>query len=193
MDPGDPQSISAHEIVNTYLEKQLVRVLQIGKPREARQVARRIVNERRRATIQTPKQLAEIIAAVVAPGRSRIEAAPYLMAIRAEANQELAEMRALIHAANDLLSPHRALVLITFQGLEHAAAREELRKLASPCTCPPGFPECRCPAPTMKLLTRKPLFPSPEEVAANPASRSARLHAARRLPRLEPDGRNGFR
>lgn len=193
MDPGDPSSVPAQTIVSEYLEKDLVRVLSIGKPREARQIARRIVNERRRTTIQTPRQLSQLIAATIAPGRPLIEAAPYLMAIRAEANAELPEMRALIQAANDLLSPHGRLVLITFQSLEHAAAKEELRKLAFPCQCPPGFPECRCPAPTMKLLTRKPLFPTAEEIAANPASRSARLHAAERLPEGAPLGHPSFR
>jgi len=181
LDPGDPTSTSAQAIVMEYLENDLVRVLSIGRPREARQIARRIVNERRRTAIQSPQQLADLIAAMLGHGAARIDAAPYIMAIRAEANADLPELRAAILAANDLLSPHGRLVILTFQSLEHAAARNGLRELAAPCTCPPGLPECRCPAPTMKLLTRKPLFPTPEEVAANPAARSARLHAAERL------------
>jgi len=187
MDPGEPGSVSAHQIVNEYLEKDLVRVFRsVGRGREALRVADRIVRTRKGGTIHTTAQLADTIAAAIAkygPPR-RMDAARYLTAIRAEANSEATELAAGVEAACRLLSPETrgTLVVLTYQSAEHSLCKRTLRQLASPCQCNPALP-CVCEkVPTVELLTKKALFPDEREVAQNPAARSARLFAARRLP-----------
>jgi len=177
--------ITAHDVVNRYLDKDLRRVFRIiGKGREELHVTARIIAARQRRPIQTTAQLADLIAATVARGRPyrRIEAAPYLMAIRVEVNDELTELRAGLEAASRLLSPNGTVVVLTWHSAEHRLCKQTLRRLASPCQCPPAFP-CVCgKKPVVEILTRKALFPDAQEVQANPAARSARLHAARKLP-----------
>lgn len=184
MDRSEPGP-TAFELVNLHLDKEgLARVFSIvGDRREARRVAARIVSARKRGPITTTAQLAQLIAATIA-GRQRpreIDAAPYLLAIRAAVNQELDELRAGIETAAELLSPTGKLVALTWHSAEHRVARQTLRRLADPCTCPPAVP-CNCgKTPIVRVVTRKPLFAAPEEVEANPATRSVRLHAAEKL------------
>lgn len=184
LDPEEPGPDAA-EIVNTYTPEQLREVLSIvGKGREARRVARAIVAHREgRGAIQSTAELAGIIAAAVAPsgnwGKMRHPATPWIMAIRIAANDELAEMAAGLRAAARSLRPGSGrLVVLTWAGHEHGLVRQTLRNLAQPCTCPPALP-CRCgQRPVLRVLTRKPLFASEEEVRRNPAARTVRLQAA---------------
>lgn len=184
MDRSQPGP-TAFDIINRHLDNELARVFSIvGNRREARRVAARIVAARKRGTITTTAQLAELIAATVARGRPprEIDAAPYLLAIRVAVNDELNELSAGIETAAELLSPNGTLVALTWHSAEHRVARQTLRRLANPCTCPPAVP-CNCgKTPVLRVLTPKPLFPAPEEVEANPATRSVRLHAAVKLP-----------
>ncbi len=184
MDRSDPTSLTASRVVNEYLEKDLARIFAgIGRGREAHKVAARIVRARERSAIQSTAQLADIIAAAVAGVRPvrRIDAAPYLMAIRSAVNEELPELEAGIEAALRLLSSRSRLVILSWNGAEHRVSRQLLRRLANPCQCPPALP-CTCDKkPVIKVLTPKPLYPTAEEVSANPAARSVRLHAAEKL------------
>lgn len=184
-------SITAFEVVNGYLDKELQRVFRItGRGREERQVAARIVAARQRGPIQTTAELALVIAAAIARGKPprRLDAAPYLMAIRAEVNNELPELVAGLEAACRLLSPLGKVAALSWHSAEFRACKETLRRLANPCRCPPAWP-CVCGLkPVVNLLTPRPLSPSDEEVARNPAARSARLHVAEKLPPEGPDG-----
>lgn len=181
---SEPATLTALDVVNRYLDKDLRRVFSlIGKRREAHRVAARIVAARKHEPIETTAQLAELIAATIVRDRRarRIDAAPYLMAIRVEVNDELTDLQAGIETACRLLSPTGRLVTLTWDSSEHRMSRRTLRRLADPCVCPPALP-CVCGAvATVRLLTRKGLAASAEEVAANPACRSVRLHAAEKL------------
>ncbi len=184
MDRSDPEALTAYDVVNRYLEKDLARLFAvIGKGGEARRVARRIVEARGREPIRSTAALAELIAATVVrerPARA-IDAAPFLMAIRIEVNNELGELQEGIEAAISSLSHTGKLVTLTWNSAEHHVCRQTLRHLANPCTCPPTLP-CACgKKPVVQLLTRKSLYPAREEVEANAAARSVRLTAAMKL------------
>lgn len=183
MDPTDPESISGEHIVNVYLQNQLVRVFDIvGRPREARAVARAIVTARSRSgPITSSQKLSQIIAAAIGPGAHTIEAARYQSAIRATVNEELPELSSALAKASSLLLPKGRLVVLTFQSHEMRLVRQTFRQMANPCSCPARLP-CVCGLkPRIKILTPNPLSPSAEEVATNPAIRSVRLHAAEML------------
>lgn len=185
MDRSQPGP-TAFDIVNSHLDNELARVFSIvGNWREARRVTAAIVAARKREPITTTAQLAQLIAATIA-GRHRpreIDAAPYLLALRVAVNDELNELCAGIESAAELLSPNGTLVALTWHSSEHRATRQTLRRLANPCTCPPAVP-CNCgKTPVLRVLTPKPLFAAPEEVQANPATRSVRLHAAAKVLR----------
>ncbi len=181
------QKLTAYEVVNSYSAQQLYDVLKvIGRGREARKVAARIVSFREgNGPIQTTAQLAELIAATVSRpgwGKKRHPAARWLMAIRVEVNDELNELRRGLQVAVEALQPAQGgLVVLTWAGHEHGLVRRELRHLQDPCTCPPALP-CVCgKQPLIEILVAKPLAPDRAEVRQNPASRSCRLHAARAL------------
>jgi 16S rRNA (cytosine1402-N4)-methyltransferase len=185
MDRSDPGSVTAYQIVNAYLENDLARIFAgIGRGREARRVAAAIVRARRHGPITNTAQLADIIAAALAHRRPprRMDAAPFLMGLRVVVNDEINELRAGIEAASRVLLPTGRLVILSWDGLQTRVSRQTLRQLAQPCRCSPALP-CTCNArPVLRVLTPKPLYPSAQEVATNPATRSVRLHAAEKLP-----------
>ena len=181
------EKLTAYEVVNSYSAQQLYEVLKvIGRGREARKVAARIVSFREGiGAIQTTAQLAELIAATVSRpgwGKKRHPAARWLMAIRVEVNDELDELRRGLQVAVEALQPAQGrLVVLSWAGHEHGLVRRELRHLQNPCTCPPALP-CVCgKQPQSELLVATPLGPERAEGRRNPASRSCRLHAARAL------------
>ncbi len=181
------QALTAYEVVNNYSQQQLYDVLRVtGRGREARKVAARIVSFREGSgPIQSTAQLAELIAATVSrPGRGkqRNPAARWLMAIRVAVNDELAELRRGLQTAAEALQPATGrLVVLTWAGHEHRLARQELRRLSNPCTCPPALP-CVCgKQPLVELAVRKALSPERAEVQRSPQMRSCRLHAVRAL------------
>jgi len=186
LDRSDPDAVTGYDVVNGYLEKDLVRVFSVvGRKREARRVAHWIVRTRDRRPIQTAAELAELIAAHIVRGKYTrpIDAAPYLMAVRIETNDELTELTAGIEMGCSLLLPTSTatIVTLTWHSAEHRVSKHTLRRLAHPCTCPPALP-CVCgKTPTIRVLTPKLLYPSEEEVHSNPAARSARLNAAVKL------------
>ncbi len=190
------QKLTAYEVVNTYAYEQLCDVFKVvGRGREARKVAARIVSFREGiGPIQSPAQLAELIAATVNRrrwGKKRHPASRWLMAIRAEVNDELGELCRGLQVAIKALQPAQGrLVVLTWASHEHRLVRRELRRLQNPCTCLPALP-CICgKQPLAEVLLPKPLSPDASEVSRNRAARSCRLHAARVLG-LSTGQRNG--
>lgn len=188
------QTRTAYEVVNHYSQEKLYQVLQrIGRKREARKVARRIVSLREGSgPIQTTAQLAEIIAAVVASptrrGKKRHPATPWLMAIRIEVNDELQELKDGLYVAAQALRPATGrLVALTWAGHEHGLVRRELRALENPSTSgPPALPPDRQPKRSLvTYLTPKPLYPDEDEIRRNPAVRTCRLHAAQAVSEVQ--------
>jgi len=121
----------------------------------------------------------------VPAGKQRIHPATRtFQALRMLVNQELEEITSLCEAIPDLLADRGLFAAISFHSLEDRAVKQALRRHAAPCTCPPSMPVCGCgKLPTLELVTRQAITASSEEVLHNPRSRSAKLRAARRLPR----------
>ncbi|MGQ9584039.1 MAG: 16S rRNA (cytosine(1402)-N(4))-methyltransferase RsmH [Anaerolineae bacterium] len=173
---------SAADLVNHASEEELARIIwRYGEERSAKRVAKAIVQGR---PITHTRQLAEIVASVV-PGRGRIHPATRtFQALRIAVNDELAALTEALPQALELLEPGGRLVVISFHSLEDRIVKRFFLQEARDCLCPPELPVCQCGhKATLRILTAKPVRPTPEEARVNPRSRSARLRAAeRRLP-----------
>jgi 16S rRNA (cytosine1402-N4)-methyltransferase len=184
MDPRQP--LTAQEIVNTWDERQLARILrQYGEERYAGQIVRAIVRERAREEITGTQQLVEVItSAVPVPARfaGGHPAKRTFQALRIAVNDELVQLQEALPEAWDLLRTGGRLAAISFHSLEDRLVKRFLVERARGCICPPDLPICVCGhEPEAELLTRRAIAPSPGEVADNPRSRSAHLRAARKL------------
>ena len=181
MDPA--QELTAAEIVNTWDERQLARLFrEYGEERFARPIARAIVRDRARHPLETTNELVEVIAgAVPAPARfaGGHPAKRVFQALRIAVNEELESLERALPAALSMLRPGGRLAVISFHSLEDRMVKRFFAAQARGCTCPPDLPVCVCGnEPTMRLLTRKAVRPSPQETAENPRSASAKLRAA---------------
>ena len=171
---------TAADIVNDYTEMELFRVIRdYGEDKFAKNIAKHIVRARENGRIETTDQLVEIIKAAI-PAKMRMEgghpAKRTFQAIRIELNKELEVLTDSIDTMIDLLNPDGRLSIITFHSLEDRIVKEAFRKQENPCICPPQFPVCVCgKKPLGRVVTRKPIAPSKEELEVNPRSRSAKL------------------
>lgn len=171
--------LSARDVVNTYSVDELTRILrEYGEEKFAYNIAKSIVRHRETSPIETTFQLAEIIKASV-PAASRREKNPCkrsFQAIRIAVNSELDVLSQGIDAAFDLLNIGGRLVIITFHSLEDRMVKQKFAELCKGCICPPEFPVCVCHnEPKAKLVNRKPILPSREELDTNRRSQSAKL------------------
>ncbi len=184
MDPE--QELTADEIVNTWDERRLARVLrEYGEERYAAQITRAIVRARRREPIICTQQLVELIkAAIPVPAQfaGGHPARRTFQALRIAVNDELLQLEHALPAAWELLAKGGRLSAISFHSLEDRLVKRFLADRARGCVCPPELPICVCGhEPEAELLTRRAVAPTPGEVAANPRSKSAHLRAARKL------------
>ena len=183
------QTQTAGDIVNGYEEKELYRIIRdYGEDKFAKNIAKHIVKERQKKTIETAGELTDIIRAAI-PMKVQVTgghpAKRTFQAIRIELNHELEVLSDHLDEMIDLLNPGGRICIITFHSLEDRIVKNAFRTNEHPCTCPPDFPVCVCgKKPKMKLITRKPIVPNAEEVARNPRSRSAKLRIAKRLDEL---------
>jgi 16S rRNA (cytosine1402-N4)-methyltransferase len=177
------QSKSAFEVVNRYSLSELARILhKFGQERFSRKIARAIVNGRRKSPILTTFQLRSLVESVIYP-RYRIKSlARCFQAIRIEVNDELTELREGLKQAIRLLAPGGRLCVISYHSLEHRLIKEKLRGESKGCICGLNLPVCVCDAKTtLRMITTKPIIPTPEETKKNPRSRSAKLWVAEKL------------
>jgi 16S rRNA (cytosine1402-N4)-methyltransferase len=184
MDPA--QSLTAAEVVNTWDERRLARLLrEYGEERFSSQIARAIGRERRRQEFASTQQLVDAIkTAVPIPAQfaGGHPAKRTFQALRIAVNDELAQLEDALPMAWDLLGTGGRLAAISFHSLEDRLVKRFLAARARGCICPPEFPICVCGhQPEAELITRRAVAPTPGEVAANPRSRSAHLRAARKL------------
>ena len=171
--------ISAKDIVNSFSVKELSDIfIRFGEEKFSRRIAERIVEEREKEEIVSTLQLAEIIAAAV-PAAARRDGHPArkcFQALRIAVNGELDVLQETLDKAFNLLNKDGVLAIITFHSLEDRIVKQKFKELTTGCTCPPDFPVCVCgKTPKGRLLTRKPIEPTPEELKDNPRSRSAKL------------------
>lgn len=178
--------LTAYDVVNTYSEQQLKRVLfEYGEEKFAPRIAQRIVRVREQSPIQTTGELVKIIKEAI-PAAAREgghhPAKRSFQAIRIEVNGELDVIRPALEAAMARMAPGGRLAVITFHSLEDRIVKQTFADMASGCTCPKGLPVCVCgKKPQVKIITRKPILPSAEELEVNPRSRSAKLRVAEKI------------
>lgn len=178
MDPS--LQLTAGEVVNEWPEEELFRLFRsYGEERYARSIARAIARERQRRRIQTARQLADLILASLPPSARHQGIHPatrVFQALRILVNQELDNLQKALPQALEVLKPGGRLCVISYHSLEDRIVKQVFREAEHPCTCPPDLPFCVCgKKPLGKVITRKPLLPTAEEVARNPRARSARL------------------
>lgn len=173
------QTLTARDIVNDYPEKELFRIIRdYGEDTFAKNIAKHIARARAEKTIETTFELNDIIKAAI-PAKMRQNGHPSkqtFQAIRIECNRELEVLRNSLDDFIDLLNPGGRFCIITFHSLEDRIVKTAFKKNENPCTCPPEFPVCVCgKASKGKVITRKPILPSKEELLENSRSKSAKL------------------
>lgn len=184
MDQTD--TLTARAVVNEWPQEELRRILwQYGEERYAPAVAGAIVRARDKRPIETTLELVEVVKGAMPPAALREKQHPAkrtFQAIRIAVNDELSSVDRMIQAAVPRLNQGGRLAVITFHSLEDRIVKTGLAAFAKGCTCPPDFPVCVCgKTPDVKLISRKPILPTAEEIAENPRARSAKLRAAEKL------------
>ena len=183
MDRTSP--ISAKTVVNTYSLKDLAYIISTyGEEKYAKSIAANIIKQREQKAIETTGELIEIIRRSM-PKKSLREKHPAkrtFQAIRIEVNTELDSLKKGLESFFSLLKPGGRMCIITFHSLEDRIVKEYFKSLVNVCTCPPEFPVCVCnKKPLAKIITRKPILPSMEEMEQNPRSKSAKLRIIEKL------------
>ena len=179
-------SLSAHTVVNTWSQEELKRILyNYGEERYAPQIAAAICRKRAEKPIETTLELVEIIKNAMPPAALREKQHPAkrsFQAIRIAVNDELGAVEQIMADAVELLNPGGRLCNITFHSLEDRIVKLGMQDAAKGCTCPPNFPVCVCgKKPKVKLITKKPIVASDEELEENPRSRSAKLRICEKI------------
>lgn len=177
---------SAWHIVNEYSEKELYEIIRdYGEEKWASRIAKFIVQARGNGEIKTTFELVDIIKAAI-PAKARQDgphpAKRTFQAIRIEVNNELGIIEKAIKDGVAALNKGGRMGIITFHSLEDRIVKQTFKALSTGCTCPPEFPMCQCGGKAVvKLITRKPILPSDEEIEVNPRSRSAKLRVIQKL------------
>ena len=179
-------SLSAYEVINEYEEEEIYRIIRdYGEEKFAKRIARFIVENRENKPIETTLELVEIIKAAI-PAKARREgphpAKRTFQAIRIEVNSELSILNKAIEDGVNRLNKGGRMAIITFHSLEDRIVKLKFKELATSCTCPKEFPICVCGGKAkVKLISRKAIEPSKEEVEENSRSRSAKLRVIERI------------
>ena len=184
MDGG--AALSAYDVVNTWSQDELKRILyEYGEERYAPQIAAAICRRRAEKNIETTLELTDIIRSAMPAAALREKQHPAkrsFQAIRIAVNDELGAVETVMETASSCLNPGGRLAIITFHSLEDRIVKNGMAKDARGCTCPPNFPVCVCGnKPKVKIVTRKPITASDEELERNPRARSAKLRVCEKL------------
>ncbi len=179
-------SLTAREIVNNYSKEALARIIRdYGEDRFAQNIAKHIVEARAVKPIETTFELNEIIKASI-PMKIQVTGGHpskrTFQAIRIECNHELEVLRDSLEEMIEFLNPGGRMAVITFHSLEDRIVKDIFRKEENPCTCPPNFPKCVCgKVPLGRVITKKPIVPTEEELSKNSRSGSAKLRVFERI------------
>ena len=180
------REMTARDIVNDYSEADLYRVIRdYGEERFAKNIAKHIVEARQKAPVETTGQLNEIIRRSIPMKIQKTSGHPSkrtFQAIRIELNSELEVLKCSLDDMIDMLRPGGRICIITFHSLEDRIVKSTFRKNEDPCICPANFPVCVCGRTSKgKVITRKPILPSEEEMESNSRSKSAKLRIFERI------------
>lgn len=179
-------SLSAYEVINSYSEEDLFRIIKdYGEEKFAKRIANFIINKRKEKNIESTLELVDVIKAAI-PAKARREgphpAKRTFQAIRIEVNKELEIIEKTIRDGVERLNVGGRMAIITFHSLEDRIVKTVYKNLTNPCTCPSSFPVCVCnKKPIVKIITRKPIEASKEELDYNPRSRSAKLRIIEKI------------
>ena len=179
-------TLSAYDVVNTWPQEELKRILyDYGEERYAPQIARAICNKRENAPIETTLELVDVIRSAMPAAALREKQHPAkrsFQAIRIAVNDELGSVEKVMRDAIPALNPGGRLAIITFHSLEDRIVKNGMTAASKGCTCPPNFPVCVCgKKPQVKLVSRKPIVSSQEELDRNPRARSAKLRVCEKI------------
>ncbi len=179
-------TLTAYEVVNTWSEEELKRILfTYGEERYAPRIASAIVHTRAEHPIETTLELVSVIKGAMPAQALREKQHPAkrsFQAIRIAVNDELGSVERLMRTAIDRLNPGGRLAVITFHSLEDRIVKNAMADAAKGCTCPKDFPVCVCgKTPAVRLVSRKPIVSTDEELQDNPRARSAKLRVAEKL------------
>ncbi len=173
------QELTAKRVVNYYSEKELANIIyEYGEERFSRQIAKNICNYRKEKTINTTKELVDIIEKSIPKSKQNVghPAKRTFQAIRIEVNNEIKPLYHTVKDCIDCLKPQGRLCIITFHSLEDRAVKNAYIEAKGKCTCPPDLPYCVCGAKTLgKIITKKPIIATKEEQEENSRSKSAKL------------------
>ena len=191
------QAQSALDIINSYSEDDLARIFRLyGEEPKSRLIAKEIVKVRKNQQIRKTDQLAEVVRGVIsARGAQKIRnskqevrkpridpATKIFQAIRIEVNQELRQLELALPQMVSLLKKNGRVAIISFHSLEDRIVKSFFKEMSKDCVCPPGFPRCVCDHKKMlKIITKKPITPSNNEISQNRRSRSAKLRIAEKV------------
>jgi len=179
-------SLSAYEVVNTWPQEELKRILyDYGEERYAPRIAAAICSRRAEKPIGTTLELVDVIRSAMPAAALREKQHPAkrsFQAIRIAVNDELGAVEKVMRDAIPCLNPGGRLAVITFHSLEDRIVKNAMAAASKGCTCPPNFPVCVCgKKPQVKLITRKPITSTEEELARNPRARSAKLRICEKI------------
>ncbi|HEX3077043.1 MAG TPA: 16S rRNA (cytosine(1402)-N(4))-methyltransferase RsmH [Lachnospiraceae bacterium] len=178
--------LTAQDIVNGYSEFDLYRIIRdYGEDKFAKNIAKHIVKAREIKPIETTDELTDVIKAAI-PMKVRMNtghpAKKTFQAIRIELNKELEVLNNTLNDMIDLLDNEGRICIITFHSLEDRIVKSIFRNNENPCTCPPSFPMCVCgKKPKGRVITRKPIIPSDEEIEENKRSKSSKLRVFEKI------------
>lgn len=172
------QELTAKEVINTYSEENLIKIIfEYGEEKFSRKIARKIIERRKEKEIETTGELVQIIEEVVP--RKKWEGHPAkrtFQAIRIEVNDEIKPLYNTVINSIDALKHKGRLCVLTFHSIEDRVVKNAYIDAAGKCTCPPGLPYCVCGAVSKgRIITKKPILPSKEEIQENSRSKSAKL------------------
>lgn len=179
------RDFTAKDLLNTYSEQELYRIIrEYGEDKFAKNIAKHIVQAREKKKIETTGELTEIIKAAI-PAKVRMSgghpAKRTFQAIRIELNRELQVLEESLEDMIYLLNPGGRICIITFHSLEDRIVKNIYKKSENPCTCPSDFPVCVCgKQPLGRVVTKRPVVPTEEELAYNSRSKSAKLRVFER-------------
>nr|WP_216675560.1 16S rRNA (cytosine(1402)-N(4))-methyltransferase RsmH [Brevibacillus sp. HB1.3] len=178
--------LSAYDIINEWDEEEIAKIIWLyGEEKFSRRIARQIVQQRKKQPIQTTGELVELIKEGIPAAARRTGPHPAkrtFQAIRIAVNDELDAFKEAVVDAIEVLNPEGRVSVITFHSLEDRICKQIYQDFSKGCTCPPAFPICTCGnQAVVKVITRKPILPSEEELEANKRARSAKLRVAEKL------------
>jgi 16S rRNA (cytosine1402-N4)-methyltransferase len=178
---------TAEDLINSMDEKNLKKIFyKFGEERRAGQIAKRIATQRRRKAIRSSRELAQIVCDAV-PKKVSVKqkihpATRTFMALRIAVNRELEMLEVFMENVADLLNPKGRLCVLSFHSLEDRIVKHRMNALGKGCVCPPGLPKCACNKKSLvRILTKKVVRPTQDEVANNPMARSAKLRAVEKI------------